>query len=61
LQWRENPEPDRSRDQIEREAQEARDKRPQKGGGRECQEIGRQTIHMLAPKKGEQRLNGITI
>ena len=61
LQRREDVEPDRRCDEAEGKAGEAGDERPGKGREKKRQQFECHSIHVPAPQKSEQRLNGIAI
>src|SRR4030088_2048107 len=61
LQRIEDVEPDRGRNQAKRKAGQARDQRARKRRKEEDRKFKGKSIHVLAPRKGEQRLNGIAI
>jgi hypothetical protein len=61
LQGCKDVEPDRRGDQAERKAGEARDQRAGKCCKKKDRNLNGKPIHVLAPSKGEQRLNGIAI
>jgi hypothetical protein len=61
LQGGEDVEPDRRHDQAERKTGQARHQRAGKCRHKKDRELKGKSIHVLAPKKGEQRLNGIAI
>src|SRR5262249_24382007 len=60
LQWGDNVAPERSGNKPKRKARQACDQRTGKRGGEKDCEIEK-PIHALAPRKGEQRLNGYAI
>jgi hypothetical protein len=61
LQRREHVKPDRRDDKAEGEAGETGDQRAGKGGEKKQRQFECRSIHVPAPQKSEQRLNGIAI
>ena len=61
LQWREDVEPDRGYDEAESETGEAGDQRAGKSREKKQRQFEDRSIHVPAPQKSEQRLNGIAI
>jgi hypothetical protein len=61
LQRGEDVEPDRGDDEAEGETGEAGDQRAGKGREKKQRQFECRSIHVPAPQKSEQRLNGIAI
>jgi hypothetical protein len=61
LQRGEDVEPDRGDNEAKGEAGEAGDQRAGKGREKKQRQFECKSIHVLAPQKSEQRLNGIAI